>query len=622
MGGTPMAKTASSSSASGSKPKTSAASSGPTSASSQAASNGSHASLQTYREIFIARSDGIGYTTQQLNDASRSAQPVGDALDDSHEFVRSWTVKLGKAIKYNLGSAAAGADPNNYLVRFPQGYSLHVRPGKTKDRDGPLVFGHPLGPLAAFRSPAELALHILWLMSDSKERADCSCRLCVRMVSEAAAASAASVAAAAPVSVKASPRAPTVTPVPVPVIPAASPAVPTTATAAPPPMVSPAIAATAAQPNILAVPVGGSSGLFRPWELVWYQHFIQASRGTWRLGIVLQVFPSNDGQAYPPSTMPGPAGSVRVAPLGITGLHPPELTLDTSALRPFLSFSVPAMRDGFQGVTYDQIDWQALAWEAQQYHHQQQQQQVPQPPQPGRLDTTALALEASKSAANQINACFSVFNPKPKASAAQCMYGGVFLGAEQILLGDAIRVDVKDVMAGSGDESNSNVFIMRVNLIMTDNGDLRFFGDTYRLSVTAPGEQPPPQAVASTPAGEVFAEELAQRNNGAVPDAPTWYWQLRETNSSRNELEVHGRFYASSRLAANLQNAEFLQRVAQQQSTQFVGADDSSIMASALNRRPTVAGFIYQGQRANRAATIGQAMSVQLPPVNGVQEEY
>ena len=373
--------------------------------------------------------------------------------------------------------------------------------------------------------------------------------------------------------------------------------------------------------------MGGSSALFRPWELVWYQHIVQASRGTWRLGIVLQILTGNDDQVlHPPSFMPGPVGTVRVAPLGITGLHPPDLTLDTSALRPFLSFSVPAMREAFQGVTYDQIDWHTLAWEAQQYQQQQQQQPSPQPPPPGRHDTTVLALEASKSAANQINACFSVFNPMPKASAVQCMYGGVFLGAEQIVVGDAVRVDVHESMAAmdAGGADSGSVQIMRINVILTDNGNLRFFGDTYRLAVTAPGQPPPPpQAVtAASPAGEVFAEELAERNSHAAPGAPTWYWQLCESNTSRNEHEVHGRFYASTRLAANLQNGEFLQRVAQQKSTVFVGADDSSIMASALNRRPQVAGFLYQGQRANRAATIGEAMSVPLPPLKGVQEEY
>ncbi|KIH89504.1 hypothetical protein SPBR_06848 [Sporothrix brasiliensis 5110] len=658
LGSTPMAKSASSSSAAGAKSKASAATSTSTASSStHGTSNGSSHPLQPYREILLARSDGVGYSTQQINDASRSAQPVSDALDDSHEFMRSWTVKLGKAIKYNLGgasSSSSGADPNNYLVRFPSGYSLHVRPGKTKDRDGPFVFGHPLGPLAAFRSPAELALHLLWLLSDSNERADCSCRLCVRMVSEAAASTAASTAtstaasaaapgAAAPQPAKPSPRPPTETPVPVPVIPiAASPAVATgpattaPATPVPPPTIAPAASlatapATApAQPARLPGPVGGGSGLFRPWELVWYQHFTQQSRGAWRLGIVLQLFPAGDGTEPPPSAMPGPAGKVRVAPLGIRGLHPPELTLETSVLRPFLSFSVPGMREGLQGLSYDQIDWQKLAWEAQQ----QQQQQQQQPPQPGHYDTAILALEASKSAANQINACFSLFNPLPSVSPTEQPFGGVFLGAEQIVIGDALRVSVKPVAGAPADSGKVSVEIMRVNTIVQNNGDVHFIGDVYRLAVTGPGLPPPPPPVYGPtghilPTEPVFAEELAERNSHshnrtahASNAGLTWYWQLRERQSRRNENEVHGRFYASTRLAANLQNSEFLQRVAQQQPTGPVAGDDSSMMASALNRRQQVGGFMYQGERANRAATIGQAISVTLPPVAGVTEQY
>lgn len=632
-----MAKTVSSSSAPGGKLKSSAAPTGPASASTLTAGNSSnnhHTSQQSYREILIARSDGVSYTTQQLNDASRSAQPVGDALDDSHEFVRSWSVKLGKAIKYNLGSAAAGTDSNNYLVRLPQGFMLHVRPGKTKDRDGPLVFGHPLGPLAAFRSPAELVLHLLWLMSDSKDRTDCSCRLCVRMVSEAAAASSAPVV---PAPAKTLQWAPTITPVPVPVLPTtlpstapasaspiapvrASSAVPTTVTSMQPSVPAPAPFAAAVHPSNPSAPLGGSSALFRPWELVWYQRFVQASRGTWRLGIVLQVFPDNDSQVHSPSTMPGPPGTVRVAPLGIIGLHPAEITQETSTLRPFLSFSVPAMRDGFQNLTYDQINWQAYAWEAQQYQlllQQQSPSQPPQQPQSVRHDATALALEASKSVANQINACFSVFNPRPKTSTAQRMYGGVFLGAEQILIGDAIRVDAHESM-DSGDRGTNSVQIMRVSLIMTDNTGLHFFGDTYCLAATEPDQLPPTLA----PPGEVFAEELAERNNHRQAGTPRWFWQLCKSNCSRAEHEVHGRFYASTRLAANLQNGEFLQRVAQHQSTAFLGAEQSNMMASALNRRQQVTGFLYQGQRANRAATFGQAISVQLPSLDGVREEY
>ncbi len=595
----------------------------------------SGAPLQTFREILIARSDGVGYTTQQINDASRSTQPVGEALDERHDFVRSWTVKLGKAIKYNLGASGA-ADPSSYLVRFPQGYSLHVRPGKTRDRDGPFVFGHPLGPIAAYRSPAELALHVLWLMSNSASRADCSCRLCVRMVSESEAqrappppapqlpqqAQAQARAQAQPQpAAKPAPKPPaTVTPVPIPVVP----------TAAPPKPPAPAAPSTdsASTPFTLPAPVPGGSALFRPWELVWYHYVVaQGSQGTWRLGIVLQVHPAA-GPAAPPSAMPGLQGTVLVAPLGIPGMLKPE-TLDASALRPFLSFSVPAMREGLQGLSYDQINWKQLLWEANQ-------QQQPQQQEPGHYDVHTLSLEASKSAANQINACFSVFNAMPKASADQCLYGGVFLGAEQVLVGDALRVVAAKeappppTTSGSADPAAAAAGpslpdVMRVNVILTDNGVLSFLGDVYRLAVAGRGgvaaaNQPPnPQ-----PEGQVFAEELAERNGRAGGSDMYYYWQLRERNGRRAEGEVHGRFYASTRLAANLQNAALLQQAQQppQQPPQPLGSADGRVMlaASGLNRRLHVAGLVYQGMRANRMATVGQAISVPLPAIEGVKE--
>ncbi|EPE10662.1 transcription-silencing protein clr2 [Ophiostoma piceae UAMH 11346] len=625
----PMTKTPSSSSATGgtkSKGAPSAVSAAPTSA-PPLSSN-----LQTYRELFIARSDGIGYTTQQINDASRSAQPVGDALDESTDFVRSWSVKLGKAIKYNLGagatSAASTTDPNNYLMRFPEGYALHVRPGKTKERDGPLVFGHPLSPIAVFRSPAEFALHILWLMSSSKLREDCSCRLCVRMVSESISSKAEADAAksvptpAEPARPQAKPR--TVTPIAPPAIPVPG------AALSQAPKATGALNTTAGKPLFQPLPMGGAAGLFRPWELVWYQHFLQPSRGAWRLGIVLQI---KEAVEAPPSTMPGPLGTICVAPIGFKGLE--QLSINASELRPFLSFSVPAMRQGFQGLTYDQSDWHQLVLEAQQ------QLQLQQPPQPGRYDVPTIALEASKAAANQINACFSVFNQLPKETpqTTKCTYGGVFLGAEMILLGDAIRVDAKEPAGGSrastaglllasgetGDPSPHSVDVMWVTAIMTEQGQLRFFGNIYQLALAQPGSVLPPMK----PSGAVFEEELEERNSkeasasaASNPNSPimfaTWFWQLRELNASRAESDVHGRFYSSTRLAANLQNATFLQRV--QQEPLAGPYDDSCIAASALNRRQKVSEFMYLGERQNRAATIGQAMSIPLPPIDGVKE--
>ena len=618
-----MAKTPSSSSATGgtkSKGGVSAFSAAPTST-APLSSN-----LQTYRELFIARSDGVGYTTQQINDASRSAQPVGDTLDESTDFVRSWSVKLGKAIKYNLGagatSAASTTDPNSYLMRFPEGYALHVRPGKTKERDGPLVFGHPLSPIAVFRSPAEFALHILWLMSASKSREDCSCRLCVRMVSESISSKAEADAARPTPTPHAKPR--TATPF------ASQTSSMPGAASSQALKAAGAVDTTAGKPLLQPLPAGGAAGLFRPWELVWYQHFLQPSRGAWRLGIVLQI---KETVEAPPSTMPGPLGTICVAPIGFKGLE--QLTISASELRPFLSFSVPAMRQGFQGLTYDQSDWHQLVLEAQQ------QLLLQQPPRPGRYDVPTIALEASKAAANQINACFSVFNQLPKETpqTTKCTYGGVYLGAEMILLGDAIRVDAKEPSGGNGvstaglllangetgNPSPRSVNVMRVTAIMTEQGQLRLFGNIYQLALALPGSVLPPMK----PSGAVFEEELEERNSkeastsaAANPSAPimfpTWFWQLRELNASRAESDIHGRFYPSIRLAANLQNAAFLQRV---QREPLAGPyDDSCIAASALNRRQKVSEFMYLGERQNRAATIGQAMSIPLPPIDGVKE--
>ncbi|EFX02622.1 hypothetical protein CMQ_2551 [Grosmannia clavigera kw1407] len=616
----------------------------------------------------------MGYSTQQINSASRSTQPVGEPLADTHDYARSWAVKLGKAIKYNLGvgattPATAGsnsngastvADTTSYLVRLPQGYSLHVRPhrgsrdgrkgkstGKGGERDGPFVFGHPLGPIAAFRSPAELALHLLWLLSDSTSRADCSCRLCVRMVSD----SLPPLTVLLPV---ATTRAPTPVPVPVPATAAAPTPVPVPVQAsapasAPPPtpkatLIAASFAMSTTSTSTTSTnppPIGGSADLFRPWELVWYQ---PPQKNAWRLGIVLQLLQA------PGESRSAATAAARIAPLGAPGLQTAELTLGADVLRPFLSFSVPDLRDGFQGQTFDALDWPRLVREnaqaaqaVQAYAQAQAQAQAcgqvlppgsVAPPLP-RFDMATISLEASKAAANQINACFSVFGARPKVSPTQCIYGGVFLGAEQIVVGDAVRVDARRDGAADGNgngngSSNSNnggdlppgtTDIMRINLILTDHDHLRFIGDVYRLALTTAAAGSNSNASATAPPeGQLFAEELEDRN-GIMLAANTqknqqqqrWYWHLKERNGHRAENEVHGRFYVSMRLAANLRKADFLAQAA----AGHVGDD----MIKALNRRQQVAGFQYQGQRTSRTATIGGAIGVVLPAISGVIED-
>lgn len=55
-----------------------------------------------YTTIHVARSDGVVYTTEEINNAS-SAMPVAGPLDDSDAKVRNFKVSLGRLLRFNLG---------------------------------------------------------------------------------------------------------------------------------------------------------------------------------------------------------------------------------------------------------------------------------------------------------------------------------------------------------------------------------------------------------------------------------------------------------------------------------------------------------------------------------------
>ncbi len=59
------------------------------------------ARTRPFREALVGRSDGVAYTDDQV----RAGKPdISAALGEDDEYVRAWQIKLGKAIKYNLGS--------------------------------------------------------------------------------------------------------------------------------------------------------------------------------------------------------------------------------------------------------------------------------------------------------------------------------------------------------------------------------------------------------------------------------------------------------------------------------------------------------------------------------------
>lgn len=177
--------------------------------------------------------------------------------------------------------------------------------------------------------------------------------------------------------------------------------------AAPTPAVTPA-ATPARHPALNDEPT-----LFRRGEMVWYQQ-----EPAWRIGIIRYV---GSGQTT----------IYTVVPLGHALLNLPDVQKQAAQMRPFLTFSVPAMSIPIlHEKTFNQVNWQGL---------------LDDPSYQGRGEV--VGLEASKLAAIEIDGSWSTFNhlpAGPKQSKNQSFYGGVFLGAEMIRLGDPIRPKEKN----------------------------------------------------------------------------------------------------------------------------------------------------------------------------------
>lgn len=438
---------------------------------------------------------------------------------------------------------------NEYVVNFPANYRLRTQILKSDDkaakRQDPFLYGHPLGPKERFRSPAEFALHLVWLLSNSESHEDCSCQLCRKMVKDVR-------KPLGPPAAK--------TPIQQPLGPSLAPAAAVGAVPG-----APGSRTNTATPAYISPPHGGGSDVFRCGELVWFK-----KDPAWRLGIVRVV-----GEAHDPDHRRRPH---RIAPLGHVCLNQQDVTKEAIDMRPFLGFSIPKPNPQLEGKSYDQVSWQQLAANS---------------PNP-----EVVGLEASKLAAAAINGAFSLFNRKQSISATQHMFGGVFLGAEQIFIGDALRV-----RPAEGPDTPQD--IMSIRSIYSDGDGVKVLGNTYRPAPGAapPGAEPPPP-------GQVFAEEMAMY--AAVTGQP-WHWQQQEKDAVRAEMEVYGRYYATDRLMPLLKPDEY-------QAERARGGAPVDGTAH-LNRRFQTGNAGYVGHKATRAATIGAAVAVPVVLGNGIVEE-
>jgi hypothetical protein len=457
-----------------------------------------------------------------------------------------------------------------WVVDFPRGYWLYE---KSKHL---WVSGYPIKS-KLFKTPQEFGVHLLWLISPSKDYKDCCCIHCnvgerERIAQELAAMTISKEVGKTDASVAAGPLTQ--------VVPAKTTAPTTAPTAAPvkatrarktqsqevpasteAPAAKPAtntVAAPAAPP-----PVSASSVLFRTGELVWYKN-----GSNWRLGLI-------SGTAQ---------GNHEILPIGHGMILQPRVVKQGPDMRQFHAFSVPAVNiPDLTGQTFDYIKWESLL-----------QTYAGNDPQKREF----LALDASKLAALKIEFSYSLFNQVgPTGDGNNIGYSGIFLGAERVEVGDALRIRDSPQEVQLQPPVDSNVFVLRD--ILVSHGTLEalvFRGTVCRL--TYGGDGITTNAVPDTNLPVALREETAWRNQ--VQPQGLWRWELVKDNVELKEQTVRGRFYPTHHLMPILDPPKFAAIV-----SRTVPLEQSY---TYLNNRLDAQAGRYIGHKRNRIDTIGAAI--------------
>ena len=358
---------------------------------------------------------------------------------------------------------------------------------------------------------------------------------------------------------------PKATPAPTPA-PAPAPAPAPVPAPAPTPSVQPAAIPAAPHPTVNNEPT-----LFRRGEMVWFQQ-----GPAWRIGVIRQV---GTGQ------VPGYV----LAPLAHSVLNLADVPKQQHEMRPFLTFSVPAIAiPDLQNKTFPQIDWEALL---------KMNAQRPE----------LIGLEASKMSALEIDGSWSTFNrltAGPKQPPNKTMYGGVFLGAEMVRLGDAIRhrekshgiMEVTEITVTTATSVPNPAD--PVNTMPAATYTLSFRGIEYEASLVADKAALGPQ-----PQGAIFVKDSAFRTAAAKATGAKQkcVWTIQSWDTVWAERNVGGRLYVTNELIGVTQGAQAAETA--------IATGAFSEATAYLNNRMQNAASKDFGRKINRRTTVGAAVA-------------
>ncbi|KAI1180691.1 hypothetical protein F4777DRAFT_258762 [Nemania sp. FL0916] len=521
-----------------------------------------------------------------------------ERVEEGSKPIIEWQNKLGQALAAEL---LPDMTQLYYLPEFPAHYHLRVYQAKEDTKRSQAkhyyLFGYPEEPGGSkarkyYRSPNHFLPHLLWLVGDSEDRGDCACEFCSGskpITSKAAKAKA--LPSSGQTTVAAATSAPPSAP-----IHSSSATAPTQKNTAasqsdkqrPTNQPSAGIQQhTPHEPQIAAphqapAPDPGPSApqppypvahdvsvLFRAGEVVWFKN-----NNSWRVGMILAS-----------------GAALTIAPFGHPLYQTQEVIKQETDIRPFLAFSIPQINAGlheFKGQALAQMDWQVL------------QEKFGAHTDASRRE--GLAIEATKLAATRVDQCFSTFNPLQGTVLNYDVFGGIFLGAEKICIGEAVRILFKREQQDSAPEKGMPiVMVIEMIYVGRQKGNLMLKGSMWKLKYSSLAQQPETSSQVQLPAtmiGEKKFRDGILLNRGWRVE-----WVLLKPNVSVDEAAIRGRFYETGRLTPILNPAQF-ETMLQQQVVEDI--------QTLLNNRGDSNGPRV-GRVSNRAQAVAGAVPVGVP---------
>ena len=266
-----------------------------------------------------------------------------------------------------------------------------------------------------------------------------------------------------------------------------------------------------------------------------------------------------------------------------------EIVKEEADIRPFLAFSIPQINNAlqeFKGQALAQINWPAL------------QERFGTHTDASRRE--GLAIEATKLAAARVDQCYSTFNLLQDSVPNYDVFGGIFLGAEKICVGEAVRIKLsREQQEQTTEKGMPIVMVVKRIYVSKEGGTLMFEGDLWTLQHVTLAQQPQNPNPAGLPVSlrgeKEFRDSILQSRGWCVR------WVPMNQNMTVNESAIRGRFYETRRLTPILNPAKF-QEMLQQQHVGDIqtllnnrGDSNGPRVGRVLNRAQAVAGAVPAG---------------------------